>query len=216
MRRPLSKSNSTSCTARECRAKASLIDLGVKEGIVDKSGAWYSYSGDRIGQGRDNVREFLKQNMATLQSLSIRQLRAKLLGGAKAEDSARRAGRGGRGLSSGRAADLAPEVAPELDRRLRERALSLLARREHARAELRRKLQRACRGWAAAAKPASDAFDDACGWSAAPADDSAVDYLSADDVVERVLDELERQQLLSEARFARAMSEPARIGARDR
>ena len=39
-----------------------LIDLGVKHGIVEKSGAWYSYGGERIGQGRDNVREFLKQH----------------------------------------------------------------------------------------------------------------------------------------------------------
>ena len=39
-----------------------LIDLGVQHGIVDKSGAWYSYNGERIGQGRDNVREFLKEN----------------------------------------------------------------------------------------------------------------------------------------------------------
>jgi recombination protein RecA len=34
----------------------------VEHNLVDKSGAWYSYKGDRIGQGRDNVREFLKQN----------------------------------------------------------------------------------------------------------------------------------------------------------
>jgi recombination protein RecA len=39
-----------------------IIDLGVKNGIVDKSGAWYSYNGDRIGQGKDNVRGFLKEN----------------------------------------------------------------------------------------------------------------------------------------------------------
>ena len=39
-----------------------LIDLGVKHGIVEKSGAWYSYGGERIGQGRDNVREFLKEH----------------------------------------------------------------------------------------------------------------------------------------------------------
>ena len=39
-----------------------LIDMGVEAGVVEKSGAWYSYDGDRIGQGRDNVREFLKQN----------------------------------------------------------------------------------------------------------------------------------------------------------
>ncbi len=39
-----------------------LIDLGVSADIVEKSGAWYSYDGERIGQGRDNVREFLKEN----------------------------------------------------------------------------------------------------------------------------------------------------------
>ncbi len=42
--------------------EAELIDLGVQHGIVEKSGAWYSYGADRIGQGKDNVREFLKQN----------------------------------------------------------------------------------------------------------------------------------------------------------
>ncbi|WP_456380593.1 recombinase RecA [Thiolapillus sp.] len=39
-----------------------IIDLGVKHGFVEKSGAWYSYKGDRIGQGKDNVRKFLKEN----------------------------------------------------------------------------------------------------------------------------------------------------------
>ena len=36
--------------------------MGVEHQIVDKSGAWYSYNGERIGQGRDNVREFLRSN----------------------------------------------------------------------------------------------------------------------------------------------------------
>ena len=39
-----------------------LIDLGSKNGIVDKAGAWYSYQGDRIGQGKENVRQYLKEN----------------------------------------------------------------------------------------------------------------------------------------------------------
>ena len=39
-----------------------LIDLGVKYGIVEKSGAWYSYNGAKIGQGKDNVRVWLKEN----------------------------------------------------------------------------------------------------------------------------------------------------------
>lgn len=39
-----------------------IIDLGVSAKIVDKSGAWYAYKGEKIGQGRDNAREFLKEN----------------------------------------------------------------------------------------------------------------------------------------------------------
>ncbi|MDO4230724.1 MAG: recombinase RecA [Lautropia sp.] len=38
-----------------------IIDLGVSAGFVEKSGAWYSYNGERIGQGKDNVREFLRE-----------------------------------------------------------------------------------------------------------------------------------------------------------
>jgi len=41
-----------------------IIELGVNAGIVDKSGAWYSYNKDRIGQGKDNVREYLRDNPA--------------------------------------------------------------------------------------------------------------------------------------------------------
>ena len=39
-----------------------LLDLGADEGIVEKSGSWYSYEGERIGQGRENARRFLKEN----------------------------------------------------------------------------------------------------------------------------------------------------------
>lgn len=46
-----------------------LIDLGVKTEVVDKSGSWYSYNGDRIGQGRDKTREYLKQNPATADAI---------------------------------------------------------------------------------------------------------------------------------------------------
>jgi len=41
-----------------------LIDLGIKAGIVDKSGSWYSYGDERIGQGRENAKTFLKENEA--------------------------------------------------------------------------------------------------------------------------------------------------------
>ncbi|KND58860.1 RecA protein [Candidatus Paraburkholderia schumanniana] len=39
-----------------------IIDLGVQAKLIDKAGAWYSYNGDRIGQGKDNAREFLREN----------------------------------------------------------------------------------------------------------------------------------------------------------
>ena len=41
-----------------------LLDLGVKAGVVDKSGSWFSYGDERIGQGRENAKTFLKQNTA--------------------------------------------------------------------------------------------------------------------------------------------------------
>ncbi len=41
-----------------------IIDMGVEANILDKSGAWYAYNGEKIGQGRDNAREFLRENPA--------------------------------------------------------------------------------------------------------------------------------------------------------
>jgi len=61
-----------------------IIDLGVAQGIVDKSGSWYSYNGDRIGQGKENVREFLKQNPEVAADIEG-QIRAKLLPDAAAK-----------------------------------------------------------------------------------------------------------------------------------
>ncbi len=57
-----------------------IIDLGVQHGIVDKAGSWYSYGDDRIGQGKENVREFLRQNPAMAEEIEGR-IRAKLLPG---------------------------------------------------------------------------------------------------------------------------------------
>jgi recombination protein RecA len=42
--------------------EGSLIDIGVEQGIVKKSGAWYTYEGDQLGQGKENVRNFLRDN----------------------------------------------------------------------------------------------------------------------------------------------------------
>jgi recombination protein RecA len=43
-------------------AEADLLDLGVAQGLIEKTGSWFSYQGERIGQGRDNARLFLKEN----------------------------------------------------------------------------------------------------------------------------------------------------------
>ncbi len=49
-----------------------IIELGVNNKIVEKSGAWYSYNGEKIGQGKDNVREFLKANPALAQEIEAK------------------------------------------------------------------------------------------------------------------------------------------------
>ncbi|HYL37424.1 MAG TPA: recombinase RecA [Bryobacteraceae bacterium] len=60
-----------------------LIDLGAAQNLIDKSGSWYSYKGDRIGQGRENARQFLKDNPDVRQQLDT-ELR-KALGMARKE-----------------------------------------------------------------------------------------------------------------------------------
>lgn len=55
-----------------------LISLGSKLGIVDKSGAWYSYNGERIGQGKENVRQYLKEHPDMADDIDAR-IRAELL-----------------------------------------------------------------------------------------------------------------------------------------
>jgi recombination protein RecA len=55
-----------------------IIDLGVAHNIVEKAGSWYSYNGDRIGQGKDNVRQFLVDNPEIAADIE-RQLRDILL-----------------------------------------------------------------------------------------------------------------------------------------
>ena len=55
-----------------------LIELGVLHNLVEKSGSWYSYKGERIGQGKDNARVFLQQHKDIAQDIE-QQLRAKLI-----------------------------------------------------------------------------------------------------------------------------------------
>jgi len=49
-----------------------LVDAGVATGIIEKSGAWYSYNGDRIGQGRENVKTYLRDNPALMDEVETR------------------------------------------------------------------------------------------------------------------------------------------------
>ncbi|RLA06410.1 MAG: DNA recombination/repair protein RecA, partial [Gammaproteobacteria bacterium] len=54
-----------------------IIDLAVDSGILDKSGSWYSYKGERVGQGKDKVRNYLKEHVELAVDLEnqIRELR---------------------------------------------------------------------------------------------------------------------------------------------
>jgi len=56
-----------------------LIDLGVKYGFVNKAGSWYSYGSDKIGQGKDNVRAYLKENPKVVEELEA-NIRAEVFG----------------------------------------------------------------------------------------------------------------------------------------
>jgi recombination protein RecA len=63
-----------------------LLDLGAAQNVIEKSGSWYSYKGDRIGQGRENARQFLKDNADIRQAIDT-ELR-KALGLTKADTAA--------------------------------------------------------------------------------------------------------------------------------
>ena len=55
-----------------------ILDLGVTHGLIDKAGAWYSYQDERIGQGKDNVKQFLKDRAEICQKLDA-EIRNSLL-----------------------------------------------------------------------------------------------------------------------------------------
>jgi recombination protein RecA len=59
-----------------------IVDLGVKQNIIEKSGAWYSFNGDRIGQGKENARDFLLEHKDIASAIE-KKIRAELLPAAK-------------------------------------------------------------------------------------------------------------------------------------
>ncbi|CAM3691035.1 recombinase RecA [Micrococcus flavus] len=66
--------------------EGSLIDMGVDEGIVKKSGAWFTYDGDQLGQGKENARRFLKDNPDLAVEIEQRIFAKLGIGGAGEED----------------------------------------------------------------------------------------------------------------------------------
>jgi len=61
-----------------------IIEIGVAQNLVEKSGSWYSYKGERIGQGKDNVRTYLQQHPETAREIED-AIRVKLLPARKGE-----------------------------------------------------------------------------------------------------------------------------------
>jgi recombination protein RecA len=49
-----------------------VLEIGVNLGVLEKSGAWYIYNGDRLGQGKDNSRDFLKENPQLAREIEAR------------------------------------------------------------------------------------------------------------------------------------------------
>jgi recombination protein RecA len=64
-----------------------LLDVGVEAGVIEKSGAWYSYNGERIGQGRENVKTFLAANMDLFAAIE-EKVRASAAGSVKSSETA--------------------------------------------------------------------------------------------------------------------------------
>jgi recombination protein RecA len=79
--------------------ESEIIDLGVEHGVIEKTGAWYSCNGERIGQGKDNVRNYLKENPERARAI-------------EAEVRLRAVPKAGAGAGAGSEADEALEEAP--------------------------------------------------------------------------------------------------------
>ncbi|HEV2243215.1 MAG TPA: recombinase RecA, partial [Streptosporangiaceae bacterium] len=93
--------------------EGSLIDLGVEQSIVRKSGAWYTYEGDQLGQGKENARNFLRSNPDLANEIE-KKIKEKLGVGARLDADAPAGGPGpggGRGGPGGAGAAGGPGVA---------------------------------------------------------------------------------------------------------
>jgi hypothetical protein len=107
-----------------------IIDMGVTARVLEKSGAWYAYNGEKIGQGRDNAREFLRENRELAREIENKVRESLEHPAAAGRRRVRRRIRPRRGM-------------PQVQLSLKGRALRLLSGREHSRVELERKLAQA-------------------------------------------------------------------------
>ena len=64
--------SSTSCTTRASHMPGSVLDMGIDARVIEKSGAWFSYGDMRLGQGRENVRDFLRGNPDLLEEVATK------------------------------------------------------------------------------------------------------------------------------------------------
>ncbi len=80
--------------------EGSLLDLGVDEGIVKKAGAWFTYEGEQLGQGRENAKRFLKEHSDVADAIATK-LHEKLGLAPAAEQATQEAGEGGEAASNG-------------------------------------------------------------------------------------------------------------------
>ena len=122
-----------------------VLEIGVNHGVLEKSGAWYIYNGDRLGQGKDNARDFLQGEPRARERDRGQDPREGRRGSPRPVAAPEPRGQEGR-------APACPQARREMSRRsgwhdgslspaeLKARALRHLVRREHSRAELARKL----------------------------------------------------------------------------
>jgi recombination protein RecA len=114
-----------------------IIDMGVNARILDKSGAWYAYNGEKIGQGRDNAREFLRENPELAREIENKVRESLGIPLLPRRQRTKWRSRCAEGQAPWRRHSWVP--ACQLPS-LKGRALRLLGAREHSRAELERKL----------------------------------------------------------------------------
>ena len=93
-----------------------LIDIGVEHGIVRKAGAWYTYDGDQLGQGKENARNFLRDNPDLANEIE-KKIKEKLGIGARLDaDAATATGAGSNGSAPGAPAAGAPAAGAPMGR----------------------------------------------------------------------------------------------------